>query len=94
MTGPTFVEGVAVVAAFVAGGGEDRLTLRGCLLEEEVLGLEHAWLSLLHCLLAETPARADGLVGVVVDDRGVLVERTEGRVRSLVDVDGRAGRKR
>ena len=43
-----FEEGVAVIAAFVAGSGEDGLALRCCLLEEEVLRLEHARLSLLY----------------------------------------------
>src|SRR5205807_5502312 len=88
------LEGVAVVAALVAGGREDGLALGGRLLEDDVLGLLDAGRALLDGLLAEPPARRHDLVDVVVDDLGVLVERAEGRVRSLVDVDARARRER
>ena len=42
------LEGVAVVAALVTGGGEDRLALGGRLLEDQVLGLLDAGRALLH----------------------------------------------
>ena len=47
---------VAVIAAGVSGGGEDRLALRGGLLEQQVLGLLDAGLAELHGLLAQAPA--------------------------------------
>ena len=83
-------ERVAVVAALVPGGREDRLPLGRGLLEDDVLGLLYPRRALFEALLAEPPARGHDLVDVVVDDPGVLVERAEGGVRGLVDVDARA----
>ena len=66
-------ERVAVVGAVVPGRREHGLPLSDGLLEQEVLGLLQAGLSRLDGLLAQAPARADDLVAVGVDDRGVLV---------------------
>ena len=52
---------VAVVAAVVTCCGEDRLPLRGRLLEQQVLGLLETRLGELNRLLAQTPARRHDL---------------------------------
>ena len=85
----------AGVAAGVAGGVQERLPLRGRLLEEVALGLLDARLAVLRLLLARlAPARGDDLVAVFVDHRRDLREFAGERFRGLVHVDARAGRHR
>ena len=85
----------ARVAARVAGGVQERLSLGGRLLEEVALGLLDARLAVLRLLLARlAPAGGDDLVAVFVDHRRDLREFAGDRFRRLVHVDARAGRHR
>ncbi len=85
----------AAVAAVVAGGAEERLALRGSLLEEEAQGLLRAGLPggllLLACLAV---AGGDDLVAVFVDHRRDLRHFPPRGFRVLVHVDVGAGRHR
>ena len=83
------IEAVTVLRAAVAGGGHEALALGCHLLEDQLLtedqGRSRQWLT-------QTPARRDGLGGVVVCDLRVLIEGRGAVVGRLVDIDGRIGR--
>ena len=63
----------AAEVARVTAGGEQRLALRGGLLQDLVLGLLLARSVGLQVLLAQSPARGDLLIGVLADDPGVFI---------------------
>ena len=89
--GETASAGLAVARAGVTGGSEDGLALEGSLFEDGVLELHGTWLGGERNGFAETPARRDQLVGVILNDLVVLQQRAIGRVGSLVDVEASLG---